>query len=136
MQMELKKKVDNFQEVWARSLVHPDLAKVLNFPGYCQGNSCKFTGEGGCELSGKISLCIVVSRKQTSHKVEWRTSFILAITADTFYDNRKRFRTHLTLGQQETTCRIGSQKQNEISRDGVLDTHAKTTGKFSGYTGR
>lgn len=30
---------------------------------------------------------------------------------------------------------IGSQKQNEISRDGVLDTRAKTTGKFSGSIG-
>lgn len=30
---------------------------------------------------------------------------------------------------------IGSQKQNEISRDGVLDTYAKTTGKFSRSTG-
>lgn len=77
------------KEVWARSSVHSDLAKVLNSPGYCQGNSCKFTGEGGCELSGKISLCIVVSRKQTSHKVEWRTWFILVFTPDTFYDNRK-----------------------------------------------
>lgn len=36
---------------------------------------------------------------------------------------------------RKQSVRIGSQKQNEISRDGVLDTHAKTTGKFPGSIG-
>lgn len=99
---------------------------------YCQGNSCEFIREGGFELSGKIPPCIVVSRKQTSHKVEWRTRFILVFTPDTFYD--KTVTSHLSgLGtagnkveEQAARSRI------KLSRDGVLDTCTKTTGKSSG----
>lgn len=47
-------------------------------------------------------LCIVVSRKQTSRKVERRTRFILVFTPNTFYDNRQQFPAHMALGEQET----------------------------------
>lgn len=47
-----------------------------------------------------IPLCIVVSRRQNSPKVEKRTWFIQVFTPDTFYDNRQRFPAHVTSGSR------------------------------------
>lgn len=51
-------------------------------------------------MKWEIPLCIVVSRKQNSPKVERRTWFIQVFTPDTFYDNRQQFPAHVASEEQ------------------------------------
>lgn len=51
-------------------------------------------------MKWEIPLCIVVSRRQNSPKVERRTWFIQVFTPDTFYDNRQRFPAHVASEEQ------------------------------------
>lgn len=87
----------------------------------------------GGRRSGSIPLCMVVSRKQTSRKVEnW---FILVITAGTFHDSSEMISHSCGLGTAGKWKNRQPGAELNFPGDSAVDSCAKAIRKSSGFPG-